>query len=339
MGSPLPDDPLAFRSGRATLRGRGSEVKSAQREWLQLKFKGTFHEKRGAAFQDWFADLMSARHPGDFQRIRAYGSLGDRKCDGFLRTTGTVFQCYAPREMKLEVLLPKLQADFDGAREQWPEELKGWTFVHNDLEGLPADAVQRIETFRRAHPELDICELTYEGLEVLALELPEHASVRLFGRPPTAKDFETIGFEQLAAVLAHIRAASGPPADVVIEPVSPTKLEANSLSAAVAHYLRLGRLQEPLVAEYFDKHPDPSFGETVADAFRREYQRLRALRYPSDDVFTALQAFASGSSRGNASHEAAVLAVLSYLFERCDIFEPAPEAEDESPAEIGSEAT
>ena len=88
--------PLAFRSGRATLRGRGSEVKSAQREWLQLKFKGTFHEKRGAAFQDWFADLMSARHPGDFQRIRAYGSLGDRKCDGFLRTTGT-YSSVTPR--------------------------------------------------------------------------------------------------------------------------------------------------------------------------------------------------------------------------------------------------
>lgn len=37
--------------------------------------------------------------------------------------------------------------------------------------------------------------------------------------------------------------------------------------------------------------------------------------------FSELQSFTSGSTRRDPEHEAAVFAVLSYFFERCDIFE------------------
>lgn len=45
-----------------------------------------------------------------------------------------------------------------------------------------------------------------------------------------------------------------------------------------------------------------------------------------DAIFGKLQEFAGGSQRGDSGHEAAVLAVLAYLFEQCDIFERPPEA-------------
>jgi hypothetical protein len=300
-------------------------LNDAEREWLQLKFKGAFHEKRGTAFQDWFADIMAAAHPGDFQRVRAYGARGDLKCDGFLPSSGVVYQCYAPRETKLKQLLKKIEADFRGARKHWKHQMKVWTFVHNDLEGLPADAVQAIERLRAANSGLKIYELAYEGLEKVVLSLPDPDRVRIFGRPPTRRDFDTLGFEQLAVVLAHLAAAAAPPVDVEIKPVSPTKLEANALSDTAASYMRMGRQREPLVEDYFSKHPNPSFGEDVANAFRAEYRRLRGLGYDADRVFAALQEFAGGSTRGYLSHEAAVLAVLAYLFERCDIFEPPPD--------------
>jgi len=302
-------------------------LKDVEREWLQMKFNGAFNGKRGAAFQDWFADIMAAAHPGDFQRVRPYGKRGDLKCDGFLRSRGIVYQSYAPRDVKLKELLKKIATDFAGAKEHWKTEMKGWTFVHNDPEGLPADAVKLIEALRADHPSLTFAELTYEGLETLVLELPEPDRVRLFGRPPTRKDFDTLGFEELAVVLAYLATAAAPTVDIEIKPVSPKKLEANALSDAAAGYLRLGRQREPLVEEYFVKHPNPSFGEDVANAFRCEYQRLRALNYNADKVFAALQEFSSGNTRGDPNHEAAVLSVLSYLFERCDIFESPAEME------------
>ena len=90
---------------------------------------------------------------------------------------------------------------------------------------------------------------------------------------------------------------------------------------AAADYLRLGRQREHLVQQYFEKHPNPTFGEEVATAFRDEYRRLRNDALDANAIFAALQEFAGGATRGDTEHEAAVLAVISYLFERCDIFE------------------
>lgn len=142
--------------------------------------------------------------------------------------------------------------------------------------------------------------------------------------PPTSLPLPFLGFEKLAEVLATIRAGAPMPPDEIL-PVSLTKLEANALSASVAGYLRLGRERDRLVEQYFGKHPNPVFGEEVATAFRAEYRRLRSEGLRPDHIFASLQAFGGGSTRGHAEHEAAVVAVLSYFFDRCDIFEAAGE--------------
>lgn len=146
----------------------------------------------------------------------------------------------------------------------------------------------------------------------------------MFGRPPTAKDLERLSFQPLAKILLAIVGRDPEPLDE-IAPVSPEKLEANALTAAAAEYLQLGRRRERLVQQYFEVHPNPTFGEEIAAAFRDEYRRLRRDGLDASAIFAALQEFAGGSTRGDVEHEAAVLAVMSYLFERCDIFE-APQA-------------
>jgi hypothetical protein len=90
-------------------------VRDVELEWFGLKVQGAVLTKRGTAFQDFFSDIMEAAHPGDFERVRAYGKKGDLKCDGFLRSQGTVFQVYAPRQMKEAALLKKIATDFEGA--------------------------------------------------------------------------------------------------------------------------------------------------------------------------------------------------------------------------------
>lgn len=179
-----------------------------------------------------------------------------------------------------------------------------------------------LEELRTKYPDLQIDQWGYEKLQQIALTMPRSSLIKRFGRPPTRKDFDVLGFEQLKEVLATIRAGAPTPSDEIL-PVSPKKLEANALSPAVASYLRLGRERDRLVEQYFEKHPNPLFGDEVAAAFRAEYLRLRSERLLPDQIFAALQAFAGGSTRGDAEHEAAVLAVLSYLFDRCDIFEAA----------------
>lgn len=87
--------------------------------------------------------------------------------------------------------------------------------------------------------------------------------------------------------------------------------------------LRQGRRREKLVEDFFSKWPDPGYGEDIAEDFRIRYRALKAAGLGPEAIFTQLQGFAGGMD-GEPAHQGAVLAVLSYFFERCDIFEDPP---------------
>lgn len=223
--------------------------------------------------------------------------------------------------MKEAILVGKIDTDFHGAKANWPDAMRGWVFVHNHPEGLPPEAVKAVDELHRTQAPIAIETWTLDRLETICLDnIPRQKLVTMFGRPPSAKDFERLTFEPIAKVLVAIHGQTPAPLET-IEPVSAQKLEANALSDIVADYLRLGRQREHLVQQYFEKHVNPSFGDEVAAAFSKEYASLKTDGLPPDAVFASLQEFAGGTTRGEVEHEAAVLAVMSYLFERCDIFD------------------
>lgn len=296
------------------------------RAWFGKCFDNDFLRKHGAEFQEFFADVMEKAYPTDFQRVRPYGSSGDLKCDGYLLSTGTVFQVYAPYGMDLTALLRKIREDFSGAVAHWEGRMRRWVFVHNDRRGLPAQAVQLLENLRRqGDRRLQVDIWAHEELRGVAMGLPEEKLVALFGPPLTREHMERVGFDTLKPLLLSIQRRP-PPDELTIGPVSADKLAANSLSPDAGRLLAIGRLREKLVEGFLSQWPDPTFGEDVAEAFRRQYQALKAVMPEPDDIFSELQSFAGGGRRGDPGQEAAVLAVLSYFFERCDIFEE-PESE------------
>lgn len=127
---------------------------ATQRYCYGLNFKNVFLTEKGKAFESFFARVMTCGFTGDFQPVRPYGAQGDLKCDGFRASDGTVFQCYAPDAMKLADLLKKIDEDFHGAVAHWGARMQRWEFVHNDVRGLPAEAVQRLHDLQTAHPSI-----------------------------------------------------------------------------------------------------------------------------------------------------------------------------------------
>jgi hypothetical protein len=128
-----------------------------------------------------------------------------------------------------------------------------------------------------------------------------------------------LDYEALRPVVTLIRKLD-PGDNPPLSAPSPTKLKANDLSDDAAELLRQGRRREQLVERFFNDWPDPSLGEEIAQGFREQYQALKVEGLAPDRIFTELQTFAGGMD-GTPSHQAAVLAVMSYFFERCDIFE------------------
>lgn len=290
-----------------------------QRSFYGLKFENTFLREKGKAFESFFARVMAHGFTGDFEPVRPYGRKGDLKCDGFRPSDGTVFQSYAPDSTKLADLLAKIDEDFDGARIHWGAKMTRWEFVHNDVRGLPAEAVRKLDDLRAAYPTIKIATFGEAEMRAVVMGLALHQLDDLFGAVPSQRTLERLDFAALRPVLTAIQRRD-PGAEPPLAVPSPTKLQHNALSPDAAALLRQGRRREKLVQDFFNAWPDPSFGEDVAEAFRARYQALKAVDLSPDQIFGELQSFAGGME-GEPSQQGAVLAVLSYFFERCDIFE------------------
>ena len=290
-----------------------------QRYIFQIKFENAFLKNEGQAFEDMFAAIMGHAFPGDFQPVRAYGNKGDRKSDGYRASDKTIFQCYGPRSTKLDAMQAKVDTDFNGALGHWGARMERWIFVHNDMDGLPADVVQQLVDLEAANPNMKLGSMGYAELFDVVMSLTPMQLADLFGAAPTQTTLSQLEFMELQPVILAIprmEPDDNPPLTVP----SATKLQANDLSDAAAGLLRVGRRQERLVERFFEQYPVPNFGEEIAQGFRDRYQALRDEGANPDAVFTELQQFAGGMS-GSPEHQAAVLAVMSYFFERCDIFE------------------
>jgi len=290
------------------------------RAFYEMKFRLDYVEKRGEAFQDWFGSIMEKCHPADFLRIRPWGNIGDRKNDGYLRSERTLFQVYAPNEMTAAAALMKIDEDFNGALPYWRDYFDLWVFAHNSREGLGPDVGAKLLALAREHTPLRVTSWGYEELRQRAFSLTEDDLASLLGRAPTTANLSRLGFEDLRVLLQHL-ARSPMPIQQDLRPVPPDKMEANSLSNNARTLLEGGMKRVDLVGRFFHRWPDPTYGDSMAEAFRREYLGAKGRGLSSDDIFQALHVFAGGLDRRGPDHEAAVLAVLAYFFEQCDIFE------------------
>ena len=296
--------------------------------WFRVTFHNQWLIRRGVEFQSLFENIMQNAHPDDFMAIKPYGPKGDSKCDGYLSSQRCVFQCYAPERMIEKQVIRKIKADFAGAVDSWGKKMGKWVFVHNFNGKLTADTAQILKELDTEHPEVAVSAWGFHKLLEEVRRMPADALAECFGYPPTTAEIDRLEFDTLQPALDAI-ARGCPDLDISLaSPPSVTKIEKNELDDDAIAFLQMGRRRVQLVEEYFDQHPDPNLGDKIAQAFRIQYQALRDHGFGPQEVLYELQKF-SGLGKGSApSHEAAVLAVLMYFFDRCDIFE---DPDDEPP--------
>ena len=291
-------------------------------------FQNTFLQVKGDSFQSFFEKLMHKAHPNDFLACRPWGKVGDRKNDGYLPSARILYQCYAPNEMKEAAAIKKIKEDFNGAKPHWLEYFDEWTFVHNAQDGrLGPHIIKVLAELKEVNPNIRIGHCGYEEMLATFRKLSLQDLESWFGPSLTLEAFVNLGYSDLLAVLKHI-SVSPAPAISDVKDVSRGKIEANLLSTDVANFLKLGMQKSSLVMNFFDNWNSPSYGEQIASAFKSQYVSLKNLKpalHP-DEVFGRLEAWAGGAVNTTPSHKAAVLAVMAYLFDKCEIFEDAQAA-------------
>ena len=166
----------------------GNDLSSPERAFYELRFKNQFLETKGNSFQELFCTLMSKVYPGDFVSCRPWGQVGDRKNDGYLKSERTLFQVYAPNEIKVSTTLRKVDEDFKEAIPFWGQFFDTWVFVHNAQAGLPPDVIAKLLELERAHSPVKVVSWGFEELLSRFRQLERDALTSLYGALPSATD-------------------------------------------------------------------------------------------------------------------------------------------------------
>lgn len=290
------------------------------RAYYEIIFENKFLKHKEYSFQDFFSEIMEKCHPSDFQRVRPWGKIGDMKNDGYLKSQRKLFQVYAPNDLSANKTISKIEEDFNGALPFWEKYFDNWVFVHNSRIGLGPEVTMRLLELEKANPKIKIENWGFEELRQKIFSLNYNDLVSLLGYVPSNKDMLNIGFEDLKVVLDTI-ARQQPIEEPDLRPVPHEKLYANGLSDHVEILLKAGMRKANRVEHFFAQCYDPILGDEIASTFKKKYKELKQAQNSPDIIFTKLQEFAGGTQRGTPKHEASVLAVMAYLFEKCDIFE------------------
>lgn len=301
------------------LQRRELEIMNLQDAFYEQRFELKFLRAKGSEFQVFFERLMGLAYKADFMACRPWGNIGDRKNDGYLKSERRLFQVYAPSEMKSKKVIAKITEDFEGAKRYWRTHFDKWTFVHNAVDGLAPDVQERLLGFERANAGILLEPWGLEELRLVFRRLSLDDLTSWFGPALNEEIKAKLGFKDLQIVLESLAGKAAPPG-AIVGIVPSGKIEANDLSESVATLIKNGMAKAPLVSDFFEKWHDETLGERLSVAFRREYERLRGSLRPNL-IFSELQEWAGGTHRGTPEHEMAILAVLAYYFERCDIFE------------------
>jgi hypothetical protein len=301
-----------------------------QRYWWRIALELKLRKCSGEEFQDLFSNVMEKVHGSDFIRVRAFGALGDKGCDGYLQSTGKLFACYGALNGdggKVAYLIGKMENDYAKAAKEFASIMKAWAMVHNLVDGLPAEAILKLDEIQAINPKCPCGFIGMEGFEELVFSLDKTEIEALLGTVATAGDAQNFQAKELSDLIAAvITAADKTPIDVsAIRPVPVNKLDFNHLPSHWRLMIAGGWQNAHFVQEYLDRHPDPMTGERIAEKFRVRYLYLKSQALEPGAIMSNLYEGITGLGAVTPERQVAAQALLAHLFESCDIFETVSE--------------
>lgn len=300
-----------------------------KRYWWKIALELKLRKCSGDAFQDFFSALMTKRYGNDFVRVRAYGSLGDKGCDGYLLSSGKVFQCYGALNGdsgKVKYLVNKMATDFAKAQKELPSIMNEWLMVHNLVEGLPIEAVEKLKQLKSIDKSTQFSFMGLEAFEAILFDLEEVDIEDLLGAVAASEDVSNLQTSELRDLVRDV-AVMADSATIqlkTIRPVPVQKLEFNGLPGHWKSLIAGGWQNAHLVSTYIQSHHDPLVGEKVAQNFNSKYLYLRDQNLSPGHIMSSLYESIVGNGLVNIPRQVAAQSLLAYLFESCEIFEDQP---------------
>ena len=306
-----------------------------QKYLAQLIFKNKVYSSEGQTFEDFFSSIMMKSNP-NFMQVKAYGRIGDRKNDGFDKTTGEYFQVFAPQDIHnsstINDATTKLESDFKGLYDFWNDKypIKKYNFVVNDkYKGVPPPLYDKISELEGVYTDVEFNIFTAAKLEDIVLNMDIDAVNSILGY---IVDIHTaqLEYSALTEVIEHLmRMNDSSDSDNLLSvPDFEEKIVFNKLSDKVANMLRSASYQVGGLEAYFRCHSEVTKSEVqrkIVDCYKNAATLIdKTIDNYADLVF--MKILDDIYPNGNVSIRNAIMILMAYYFESCDIFEK-PERE------------
>lgn len=281
-------------------------------------------------YENLFSKVM-LKHNLNFRMIKPYGNIGDRKNDGFDKTKGVYYQVFAPENIEkaktISDAVSKLREDFKGLRKHWHTlcPIKEFYYVVNDkYKGLPPQVEQEILLLSSENTDVNCDSFCSHNLETIFMGLSKEDITDIIGIIPN-EEISFLDFDVLNQAVEYLMnsEADGSSDTYVDDPDFEYKIVFNKLSSKVANLLNVASYQIGDLETYF-----AATGEYVKNELKTRFSKLydeskdviseNELNYSDQRFFYILS---NASPNGKKAVKDAVLVLMSFYFEACDIFE------------------
>ena len=288
-------------------------------------FQNRVLKANGNSFEELFTLVMQSANPG-FIQVKPQGSLGDKKNDGFNPTTGIYYQVYAPEDLSTteDKAIKKLHTDFNGLKNYWPTigyPVKEFYYVVNDkYQGVGPGLLKNIKELQKANPNITIGLFKNNDLQNVFENLNETKITEIIGFVPSA-DISMLEMDVLHNVIEHIMNTEVDSALPTI-PNNPNfnkKIEFNGLSSEIASMMRTALINATSIDDYFANNNN-FLRDELRNRFNGLYLSAKNSNSEPDQIFAEVYAL-SCPQKATQAHTTAVMTLMAYYFECCDIFE------------------
>ncbi len=295
---------------------------------FRILFQNRILNSDGNAFQKLFVSVMTSVDK-NFSPVKPHGKNGDRKNDGFNKINGSYYQVYAPEDSKIthSDAIKKCKTDFNGLKLYWEKitPIKHFYFVLNDKYngGFP-ELYKTLSELALENKGINFDPFLSKDLEDKFINLSEEDMVKIVGLCPNLNAIEQLDYSLMNVIIKYLLEKMVPySADENYSPPDfEEKIKFNNLSSKISTLLTLGTYQRSVLDDYFEKS-SAFLKKDVRNSFKKLYEESKSVignvKNKEDNMFMyILEKSCPQASRGIQD---AVLVLMSYYFESCDIFE------------------
>jgi len=285
----------------------------------RIIFKNKVHEADGQKFEDIFSAIMRYVE-SNFQSIKPWGNIGDRKNDGYIKSKGIFYQVFAPEDIRKSYpnVIKKIKTDFHGLISQW-DNINEFYFVVNDkYHGVNADSELVLEEIRNKYKLKEAQFLTPKDLENILFNLDDDEIFTIVGFLPDPINLAILDYSIINEIIDYISSQPlNKQQEKIVVPNWSAKIIFNELEGLTEQYLNNGFFQVASLNEYLHNNSD-FLADELKNKIKNIYLEL-SKSYQGNELFWKI--VNSLSPNKSSIYQTHIIVIMSKYFETCDIYE------------------